>query len=116
MKHRGVCAPGLDLRGDFRAHVCVSPTVRYVPIAGHPRHVSGLPGPGPSFTVSDHPRKPQQSDPHTHTHTYTARPSRAHLRSTLRNQHLSEDGRMDGCMDVDRCSRLTQRANEDHFK
>ncbi|KAG7504706.1 hypothetical protein JOB18_014683 [Solea senegalensis] len=39
--------------------------------------------------------------------SHTARPSCAHFRSTLRNRHHGEDGRMDECMDVeDRCSRL----------
>ncbi|KAG8007114.1 hypothetical protein GBF38_023264 [Nibea albiflora] len=46
--------------------------------------------------------RPARSDPH----------SAAHLRSTLRKTNTSaEDGRtgwMDGCADVDRCSRLKQ--------
>jgi len=78
------------------------------------RHVLGLPGHCPSFfffffsfCVSDHSRS-------FSTPTLTARPTRAHLRSTQRNQHLSENGRVDRRMD--RCSRLIEGANQDHLK
>lgn len=67
------------------------------------RHVSGLPAPGPSISlalpVSERPRSSGSASPHT--------PRGAHLRSTLRNQHLSEHGRTDGRADVDKYATLT---------
>lgn len=89
-----------------RARARVSPSVRYVPIAGYHVTCQGSRVLGQVSPVSDHPRS------HS-TATHTVRPSRAHLRSTLRNQHLGEDGGMHGCTDVDR---LTERADEDHSK
>ncbi|KAA8584909.1 hypothetical protein FQN60_003603 [Etheostoma spectabile] len=87
MKHRGACAPSLALRGFF-ARMCAFPAVRYVPIAGIKSRVR-TPGSWAKFVGF------RSTTEHQYTESHTARPSRAHLRSTLRNQHLSEDGRMD---------------------
>lgn len=90
MNHRGACAPSLALRG-LSARMCVSPTVRYVPIAGHHVTCQGSRVLGQVF-------QSQIIHGASSTATHTARPSRAHLRSTLRNEHWR--GWVDGCMDA----------------
>lgn len=98
------------------ARVCVSPTARYVSIAGHHVTCQGSWVLGQVFfsllslLVSDHLTELQRTTPHTYTHTHGPTLPRAPLRSTLRKRYLSEDGRIDGGMDVERCSRFTPSA------
>ncbi|KAK5856526.1 hypothetical protein PBY51_008115 [Eleginops maclovinus] len=93
MKDSGACAPGLALPGVFfRARVF--PTVRYVPKAGPSASRVRTPGSWAKFLGVRSSTDLQHSDPHGSTLARISAPRCV-------NQHLSEDGRMDGCMDVD---------------
>ncbi|KAF1379291.1 hypothetical protein PFLUV_G00174560 [Perca fluviatilis] len=59
--------------------MCASPTVRYIPIAGIKSRVR-TPGSWAKFVGF------RSATEHQHTESHTARPSRAHLRSTLQKK------------------------------
>ena len=114
MKHRGTCALSPALRGlfFFRARMSVSPTVRYVPIAGHhvtcqgsrvlrPSFFFFFLSPPPSLFCVRSSAEPLWSTADPHGPDPPARISRSTLRKTDTSARM--DGRGGSRTDVDGC-------------